>query len=91
MPSSVPSEKPSQSSEPSESPSSSSAPTTAALKAFQDRCDDTSDGKGYVDCVGGFVKGTTTTCEDACGGKCCTGDQACGGFTGKGKQRIILV
>jgi len=73
----------------------------AALQAFQDRCAITSNGEGYVDCVGGFVSGTTTsqTCADACDGDCCTGASACGisgsilpdgtlngGFTGKGKQ-----
>ena len=75
---------------PSESPSSSSAPTTTALQAFIARCDLTSDGEGYVDCVDGFVKDTTTTCATACGntfyqdggfwsgGKCCTGISSCG-------------
>jgi len=71
----------------------------AALQAFQDRCAITSNGEGYVDCVGGFavVNGVTTsqTCVDACDGKCCTGASACGietdgtvtfGFTGKGEQ-----
>ena len=87
--SSAPSEssEPSQSSVPSESPSSSSAPTKAALQAFTARCESTSGLLGsnsYVDCVGGFVRGTTTdeTCADACivhgVSKCCTGDQACG-------------
>ena len=77
---------------------------------FEDRCDASAEaafpGVGllgsdsYVDCVGGLVKGTTTsqTCADACGGKCCIGSSACGfifsgtvldGFTGKGKQRVV--
>ena len=76
----------------------------AALQAFEDRCDDTNipgltGTDAYVNCVGGFVSGTTTsqTCADACGndacgegGDCCTGDFACDSFTGKGEQRFIL-
>jgi len=80
----------------------------AALQAFKDRCYETSDLSGsdaYVDCVSGFVRGDSggQTCADACGGKCCTGESACGsiyygsdgtnfieyGFTGKGEQRVI--
>lgn len=39
---------------------------------------------GYVDCVNGFVRGdSTTTCETACGGSCCVGQEACRQFTGK--------
>ena len=77
------------------------------MDAFEDRCvasaesaypgTSLSGSDAYVDCVGGFVSGTTTdeTCADACDGKCCTGNSACGfiesdgtisfGFTGKGK------
>jgi len=58
MPSEVPSA--------SDVPSSSAAPTTIAFQAFQARCDATSDGEGYDDCVGGFVRGTFQTCADAC-------------------------
>ena len=50
--------------------------------------------QGYVDCVRGSVNGNPSiTCATACGGKCCTREleYACDGFTGKGKQRIILV
>jgi len=72
---------PSQSSAPSES----SAPSTAALKALQGRCEDTSGLSGsdaYVDCDRGFVEGTSQTCADACMvegvSKCCTGTDACG-------------
>ena len=78
------------------------------IATFEARCDASvaaafpgaglSGSNAYVDCVGGFVSGTTTsqTCADACDGKCCTGDSACGfiqsdgsisgGFTGKGEQ-----
>lgn len=87
----------------------------AALQAFKDRCDATnipgySGSDAYVDCVGGFVSGdSSTSCATACGGLCCTGSNAepsaCGyiyyesdgttidlidgGFTGKGKHRVI--
>ena len=69
----------------------------AALQAFKDRCDATnipglSGSDAYVDCDGGFVSGdTSTSCKDACAGQCCTGTDACAGFTGKGKQRVILI
>ena len=69
----------------------SSAPSTVAFKAFQDRCEETSDGEGYVDCFRGFVRGDYggQTCADACivngVSKCCTGDEACGDLNGKGK------
>ena len=64
------------------------------VSTFEARCESTSGLSGsaaYVDCVGGLVSGTTTgqTCADACGGDCCTGDNACVAFTGKGKQRFI--
>jgi len=62
---------------------------------FQERCDATSDGEGYVDCVDGFVKDTTTTCATACGntdqGGVNTDGTISSGFTGKGKQREVLV
>ena len=42
-----------------------------AVQDFMDRCDATSNGKGYVDCNGGYavVNGVTTnqTCAEACG------------------------
>lgn len=75
-----------------------------AAATFQERCvasslekfgtDYTSNPlNSYVDCVRGVVNGTTTdeTCADACDGSCCTysGRDACEGFTGKGKQRVI--
>ena len=67
---------------------------------FLTRCESTSNLSGsdaYVDCVGGFVRDTTTdeTCAAACDGECCTGTNACGlgtvvnGFTGKGEPRFI--
>jgi len=82
------------------------------IATFEARCDASvaaafpeaglSGSDAYVDCVGGFVRDTTTglattqSCADACGTKCCTGDSACGiiqsaasingGFTGKGEQ-----
>jgi hypothetical protein len=39
---------------------------------------------GYVNCVNGLVRDDAagTTCEAACGGKCCVGAAACEGFTG---------
>ena len=93
-PSEVPSNVPSQSSAPSdvpsEVPSVSSAPSTVAFQAFQDRCDATSGGEGYVDCDGGFVNGdSSTSCATACGGQCCTGFRACNGFSGKGKSKLV--
>ena len=66
--------------------------------AFLSRCETTSGRNGtdaYVDCVDGYVRGTTQFCATACNGDCCTGDGACGyiqagylynGFTGKGKS-----
>lgn len=45
----------------------------------------------YVDCVDGRVSGSSQTCANACGDfdsarkECCTGFDACNGFTGKGK------
>ena len=40
--------------------------------------------QGYVDCVDGYVAGTSESelCSDRCGGLCCTGGNACYGFTG---------
>lgn len=78
---------------PSTAPSQSSAPSTVAFKAFQERCEETSDGKGYVDCDDGFVSDNpSTSCATACMvdgvSKCCTGTNACNDFTGKGKQRV---
>jgi len=94
-PSQVPSTVPSQSSAPSSAPSQSSAPSTVAFKAFQERCEETSDGKGYVDCDDGFVSDNpSTSCATACMvdgvSKCCTGTNACNDFTGKGKNKAIL-
>ena len=72
------------------------------MATFEARCDASAEaafpGDGlsgsdaYVDCVGGFVSGTTTsqTCADACDGKCCNEDGGCCtciGFTGKGKSK----
>jgi len=60
---------------------------------FLARCESTSGLTGsnaYVDCIVGFVSGTSTTCADACGDDCCTGANACVIFTGKGEQRVIL-
>ena len=43
----------------------------------------------FIDCADGFVKGTSTTCHQACldsGGSCCdngSGGDACDGFTGE--------
>ena len=67
----------------------------AALQAFLDRCEYTSGLSGsdaYVDCEEGTVYGdSSTSCADACivngESKCCTGNDACRGFTGKGKSR----
>ena len=91
---------------PSTVPSQSSAPSTVALQAFKDKCvasvlsengiDYSSNPENsYVDCDGGYVRGTSQTCFDACNGDCCTGTAACGryygtilsgtGFTGKGE------
>ena len=74
-----------------------------ALSDFISRCQDTSGlsgGNAYVDCVGGFVNGTSQTCADACNRLCCTGRNACGeleldgrideGFTGKGKKKFVI-
>ena len=72
------------------------------MDAFEARCAISSNGQGYVDCVGGLVSGdTSTTCVTACGGLCCTGSNACGrfaasgyvegGFTGKGEQISITI
>ena len=36
-----------------------------------------------VTCAGGTVDGGTATCAAACGGECCTGDEACEGFSGE--------
>ena len=62
------------------------------------RCAITSNGNGFVDCVGGFVRDintglpTSQTCAHACGndasgngGLCCIGLEACDNFTGKGE------
>ena len=63
---------------------------------FLTRCESTSGLSGsdaYVDCDNGFVRGDPflTSCEEACGVDCCTGtgDDACVGFTGKGKSRRL--
>jgi len=60
-----------------------------ALQEFKDRCYKTSGLSGsdaYVDCWRGFVRGDYDgqTCADACGGKCCTGEGACGYFNSDG-------
>ncbi|EJK63504.1 hypothetical protein THAOC_15827 [Thalassiosira oceanica] len=39
--------------------------------------------KSLVDCIdGNTVKVPGVTCEEACGGECCVGDDSCKGFTG---------
>ncbi|EJK51379.1 hypothetical protein THAOC_29449, partial [Thalassiosira oceanica] len=39
--------------------------------------------KRLVDCIdGNTVKDPGVTCEEACGGECCVGDDSCKGFTG---------
>lgn len=60
-----------------------------ALQEFKDRCYETSGLSGsdaYVDCWRGFVRDDYggQTCADACGGKCCTGEGACGYFNSDG-------
>ena len=69
------------------------------LEVFQNRCDATttsglSGSDAYVDCIDGKVRGNPSkTCADACKvngvSKCCYGDRACDGFTGKGERRFI--
>ena len=40
--------------------------------------------QGYVDCVNGLVRGSSSsTCASACGVSCCLGTNACNSFTGK--------
>ena len=81
-------------------------PPNTALKAFQARCDATnklglSGSNAYVDCVDGKVRSNPSqTCADACvmNGKrhCCDGgnilgNNACDGFTGKGKSKELSI
>ena len=42
---------------------------------------------GFVDCINGNTTpsddGSTISCQEECNGRCCVGESACDGFTGK--------
>jgi len=71
------------------------------MATFESRCDDTSPAglsgsNAYVDCFDGSVNGDpSTSCADACIAngviECCGGDDACDGFTGKGKSIVVVI
>ncbi len=52
--------------------------TSRVLQAVAPTCT-----AGYVDCVNGNVRGTTTSCVAACAGNCCVGTNACVELTGQ--------
>lgn len=85
---------------PSQQPSESSEPVTEA-QDFKNKCvasvlsengiDYSSNPENsYVDCVLGYVRGTSTPCDTACNRDCCTGFRTCVKFTGKGEQLILI-